>query len=128
MPARARLLEQHVGAVDVGLDEVAGLLDRAVDVGLGGEVDDRVAALDRARATTSGSAMSPSTKLEPAAVDRGPGAFSTPPGVGELVEHDDAASSGCSASMWRTKFEPMKPAPPVTSSFTRAASCARSAR
>ena len=39
-------LEQHVGAVDVGGDELAGRLDRAVDVRLGGEVDDRVAALD----------------------------------------------------------------------------------
>ena len=42
-------LEQEVRAEDVGLDEVAGLHDRAVDVRLGGEVDDRVAALGRAR-------------------------------------------------------------------------------
>jgi hypothetical protein len=31
--------EQHVGALDVGLDEVARAVDRAVDVRLGGEVD-----------------------------------------------------------------------------------------
>ena len=46
MPRVARGLEQHVGAEDVGLDELARRLDRAVDVRLGGEVDDRVAALD----------------------------------------------------------------------------------
>ena len=42
-------LEQDEGAEDVGLDELAGGLDRAVDVGLGGEVDDRVAAVERRR-------------------------------------------------------------------------------
>ncbi len=31
-------LEQVVGADDVGLDEVSGAVDRAVDVGFGGEV------------------------------------------------------------------------------------------
>ena len=40
-------LEQHVGALGVGGDERVGLGDRAVDVRLGGEVDDRVAALHR---------------------------------------------------------------------------------
>ena len=33
-------VEQDVGAVDVGQDELAGVVDRPVDVGLGGEVDD----------------------------------------------------------------------------------------
>ena len=47
MPARARRLEEDEGAEDVGLDELARRLDRAVDVGLGGEVDEGVAALDR---------------------------------------------------------------------------------
>ena len=46
MPADARGLEQHEGAEDVRLDELARRLDRAVDVRLGGEVDDRIAALD----------------------------------------------------------------------------------
>ena len=49
MPAFARRLEQDEGAEDVGLDELAGRLDRAVDVRLRREVDERVAALDRAR-------------------------------------------------------------------------------
>ena len=47
--AVARRLEQHEGAEDVGLDELARRVDRAVDVGLRGEVDDRIAALDRGR-------------------------------------------------------------------------------
>ena len=38
----ARRLQQHVGAVDVGLDEGVRVHDRAVDVRLGREVDDRV--------------------------------------------------------------------------------------
>ena len=42
-------LQQEVRAEDVGLDEVAGLHDGAVDVRLGGEVDDRLAALGRTR-------------------------------------------------------------------------------
>ena len=46
-PALARGLEQHVRALHVGHDERLGPGDRAVDVGLGGEVDDRVAARDR---------------------------------------------------------------------------------
>ena len=40
-------LEEHVAAEDVCLDERPGSLDRAVDVSLGGEVDDRVAAVER---------------------------------------------------------------------------------
>jgi len=35
-------LKQHPGAVDVGLDKGAGLEQRSVDVGLGGEVEDAV--------------------------------------------------------------------------------------
>ena len=35
----ARRLEQLEGADDVGLDEGAGVVDRAVDVALGGEVE-----------------------------------------------------------------------------------------
>ena len=41
-PVRPRRLEQLEGADDVGVHEVAGALDRTVDVALGGEVDHRV--------------------------------------------------------------------------------------
>ena len=40
----ARVVEQHLRARDVRLDELGRAEDRAVDVRLGGEVDDRVAA------------------------------------------------------------------------------------
>ena len=40
----ARVVEQHLGAEDVGEDELGGPENRAVDVRLGREVDDRVAA------------------------------------------------------------------------------------
>ena len=42
MPQLARGLEQRVCAEDVGAQERLGVVDRAVDVGLGGEVHDRV--------------------------------------------------------------------------------------
>ena len=47
MPRVARVLEQDLRAGDVRLDEVGRPEDRAVDVRLGGEVDDRVAARGR---------------------------------------------------------------------------------
>src|SRR5262245_50241635 len=42
---RAGPFEQHERAVDVRLDELRGAEDRAVDMGLGGEVHDRFTAL-----------------------------------------------------------------------------------
>ena len=39
-----RVVEQHLGAEHVGEDELGGAEDRPVDVGLGREVDDRLAA------------------------------------------------------------------------------------
>ena len=42
----SRRFEQHPGAPDVGLDEGTGVEDRAVDVRLGGEVDDGVGLRD----------------------------------------------------------------------------------
>ena len=38
-PVGARGFEQSVGAVDVGRDEVAGAVDRAVDMRFGGQMD-----------------------------------------------------------------------------------------
>ena len=48
LPAPAHLLEQHLRAEELRPPEVGGAEDRAVDVRLGGEVDDRVAAAGRA--------------------------------------------------------------------------------
>jgi hypothetical protein len=47
-PGIARGLEQDVGAIDVGGDELARRLDGTVHVGLRREVDHRVAVLDGA--------------------------------------------------------------------------------
>ena len=47
--AMARVVEQNLGAEDVGEDELGRAHDRAVDVRLGGEIDDRVGAVGRAR-------------------------------------------------------------------------------
>jgi hypothetical protein len=103
-------LEQLEGADDVGVHELAGALDRAVDVTLGREVDDGVdASSAKSARTSSRSAMSPvhervarvrRDRLEALAVPR----------VGELVEHHHG--SPVSPSSRRTKLQPMKPAPP----------------
>ena len=61
----------------------AGLEDRAVDVRLGGEVDDRLDALARAR-DHLGVGDVTLVELVPDALEVG-----RVPGVGELVEHDD---------------------------------------
>ena len=41
-PIIERLLEHREGADDVGLDEIGGPVDRAVDMALGGEVSNHV--------------------------------------------------------------------------------------
>ena len=46
-PDPAGHVAQHVGAEAVGAHERVAVLDRAVDVGLGGEVDDGVVAVHR---------------------------------------------------------------------------------
>ena len=86
MPALAGGFEQDVGSVDVGLDEGAGVLDRAVDVGLGSEVDDRLTAGDR---------PGDGGRVGDVALDEVDGARRDgrevlgPARVGELVEDDD---------------------------------------
>ena len=67
---------------DVG-DEPPGDLDRAVDMGFGGEVDHRVHPADQAGGPAPGRQMSPLDQFnfKP---------FQVPPaGVGQLVQHDD---------------------------------------
>ena len=83
----ARGLEQHVGAERVGGDEGVGLGDGAIDVGLGGEVDDRLGGggLDRLRDGVG--------VLDGAADEAKAGVLGEvvevllAPRVGELVEH-----------------------------------------
>ena len=88
-------------------DELGGAEDRAVDVRLGGEVDDRVAARagrsrPRRRRRCRRRRARTSTPVEVRRVA----------GVGELVEHDHARRRPRASRL--TKCEPMKPAPPVT--------------
>ena len=82
----ARGVEQHEGAEDVGGDELARGLDRAVDVRLGGEVDDGVAALDRA---PDGVAVGDVALDQLEAIGRQALEVLAPARVGELVEHPD---------------------------------------
>jgi hypothetical protein len=72
-----------VRAVDVRADEVAGFENRAVDVRLGGEVDDRLAPR-RGTLHRLGVGDVAHAQLALHAVEVLP-----PPRVGELVEHDD---------------------------------------
>jgi hypothetical protein len=71
----------------VRLDERVGLGDRAIDVGLGGEVHDRVAALHRRRDRVGVLDARVHEAVAGAAGDVGE--VLLPPGVGELVEDDD---------------------------------------
>ena len=88
-----------MGAERVGVDERVGLGDRAVDVRLGGEVDDRVDALDRVGdggRVLDGAVHEPDVEvLEVLAPAR----------VGELVEDGDlvavVARRGCGRSWSR---------------------------
>ena len=76
------MLEQHLDAVEVRVPELLGREDGAVDVRLGGEVDDRVAAAACAREVVGlGDValveLDVLREVRPVA------------GVGELVEDDD---------------------------------------
>ena len=98
------MLEQHLRAAELGSAEVLRREDRAVDVGLGGEVDDRVAALGGARdigRLGDVPLMELDAVRQVRAVAR----------VRELVEDDDVVA-GWSRRL--TNCEPMKPAPPET--------------
>ena len=80
---RSSGVEEHEGAEDIGLDEIARRLDRSVDVRLSGEVDDRVDPIERGR---DGIAVGdvPLDEVDAVAIDSVevlPAA-----GIGELVE------------------------------------------
>ncbi len=77
------MVEQHLGAEDVGHDELGGPADRAVDVRLRGEVHDRVAP----HGGLLDGAMIGDVALVELVGD--PGEVLAIPGVGQLVEHDD---------------------------------------
>ena len=84
--------EQHVGAVDVGLDELGGAEDRAVDVRLGGEVDDRLYA-GGGLGHGFGIADVALEELDVGALEVG-----AVPRVGQLVEDDDVIA-GCGQTL-----------------------------
>ncbi len=84
--ARPRGLEQHVGADGVRAHERVGRGDRAIDVGLGGEVDDGVGAVDR---------LGHRARVLDRAVEElvlGVLQALAPPRVGELVQDDDVVA------------------------------------
>ena len=85
----ACVVEQDVGAENVGLDEFGGAEDRAVDVSLGREVENRCAALGRA---ADGIAVGDVALDE---LDVRPFEIRSIARVGELVENDDLVSTGC---------------------------------
>ena len=80
---RARVVEQHLRTEHVGADELGRPEDRAVDVRLGREVDDRVAALRRGRDRVGIHDVAV-VELVLEAVE-----VRAVAGVGELVEDDD---------------------------------------
>ena len=86
MPGPAQMLEQHLRAAELRAAEVLGAQDRAVDVRLGGEVDDRVAARGCARHVGR---LSDVAVVELDVVRQ----VRAVPGVRELVEHDDLVAA-----------------------------------
>ncbi len=93
----------------------AGSCDRLADVDLGGEVEDRLgpALAGQARSAPAASRMSISTSSAPAA--RAPSRFSRRP----VERSSTTVTSSPRASRASTRFEPMKPAPPVTKHLIR---------
>jgi hypothetical protein len=63
----ARRASSSMHADDARREECLGIEDRAVDVRLGGEVEHRIRLVDEG-STTSGSAMSPRTNVNRAAI------------------------------------------------------------
>src|SRR6266566_2852176 len=83
-----RVVEENVGAQDIRLDELSGAEDRAVDMGLCREVEDRLTARGypcKHVAVGDG----PLNELDVGAIEVRPIAR-----VGELVEHDNLVASG----------------------------------
>ena len=83
----ARGLQQHEDAVNVGADEAARIVERAVDVAVGGEVDDRVAA--RHRGVDCPLVGDVGLHEGEARVARQVGEVGRVAGVGQLVHHHD---------------------------------------
>ena len=86
--ARPRLLEQHEGAEHVRVDDVDRAENGAVDVRLGGEVDDRVGALRRVGHSLRVADV-PDDQLDARALEVG-----RVPRVRQLVQHDDVFARG----------------------------------
>ena len=105
--AAAHLLEQHLGAEELRPAEVGRAEDRAVDVRLGREVDDRVAAGGRLRDRLRVADVADDELDRPV-----PSRFA---GLPEYVSLSSTRTSSPAARSRLAKWEPMKPAPPVTS-------------
>ena len=105
----ARVVEQHLRAENVGEDELGRAEDRAVDVRLGSEVDDRLDSRPpRARPL-------PGRRCRPCGTRaRRPRGS---PGCPAYVSLSRTTTSSPAPARRRTNCEPMKPAPPVTRTF-----------
>ena len=137
----ANVLEQHLRPAELGAAEVLGGEDRAVDVGLGGEVDDRVAAARCARdvgGLRDVAVVELDVRRQIRAVAR----------VRQLVEHDDVvarreqaldemradeARAACDEDPHRRKVSARRPAAggraaPASTSSTRRAAASPPAR
>src|SRR5215218_1441281 len=83
-------LQQLEGAYDVGLDEGAGVVDRAVDVALGGEVDHRRGTMLGEDAPHLPAVRDVAVEEREARIVQHAGEVLEAAGIGELVEHEDA--------------------------------------
>ena len=112
-PISARFFQQAECAVDVGANKIVGAVNGAVDMAFGGEMNDgaRLFAPKQVAQTIAIDNVALLKAIARIAFD-GSQVLEIA-GIGQLVEIDDARALS-EAIHWRMKFEPMKPAPPVT--------------
>ena len=106
-PVPAHCLQHRVGADDVGVQEGLGVVQRVVDVRLGGEMHHGVGLGDQLRHQLG---VGDIALHQPDVVLDGCQRFAAAR-IGQRVEH----RTPCSPTAPCTKLAPMKPAPPVTS-------------
>ena len=119
------LLEQHGGAERVHRHVALDLVHRLADADGRGLVEHHLDAVERARARAARSRTSPTHELGLARAD-GRAARSAPCTCGSRLS--STRTRGRAASSASTRCEPMKPAPPVTRTFTLRSSRPAAAR
>ena len=89
-----RLVQQVVGAHDVGRDKLPGIDDRAVHVALGGKVDHCVGLVSHQQPADQGGVLDATLHKDVSGMRADRGEVAEIAGIGELVERDHAIAGG----------------------------------